>query len=303
MIADNSTNTAGGANTKSAALKTGSQDTAHGFSATPDKTTEVFNQLYNYRLSRREERKNQSSDVDSELLSSVVNGDKAAASKVLQKLSPTIDSAIASIVNGDQRYRTRARLMALAALKDYDPKQGASLNTFIYNRLRGLQRIAADRGNFIHVPEKSALERRQLEGIKQDYMLENGVEPSLAELSDRSGMPIRKVSRLMSIFGTTSTGATRGEHGDSLEAKPRTATELYNDAFYLELPEMDKKIYEWSTGDRGSPQLDRATIASRLKVSEAAISQHVKRIDQMAADFNRTVNRSVYGDDGYGETD
>jgi len=215
--------------------------------------------------------------------------------EILKALSPTIDAAITNIVGGDRRYITRARLIALNSLDGFDPNQGTSLNTYVYNRLQSLKRLSADRGNFIHVPEKSALERRQLEEIKRDYMLENGVEPSLSMLADKSGFPLAKVGRLMSIFGTTSTSVTRGEHGDSLEAKKRTANELYIDTFYNELSEIDKKIYEWSTGYRGSPKLDRATMASRLGISEAAISQHAHKIDKQAAKFNDELTRTIYG--------
>jgi len=222
-------------------------------------------------------------------------GDKSAARDILKGLEPTINAAIANTAGGDTRYLTRARLMALQALPGYDPNQGTALPTYIYNRLQGLRRLSADRGNFIHVPERSALQRKQLEEIKKDYELEHGAEPSLAMLADLSGYPLHKVSRLMSIFGTTSTSATRGESGDSLEAQKRTANELYNDTFYMELPEIDKKIYEWSTGYKGAPQLDRATMAKKLGISEAAVSQHATKINRMAAKFDQELTQTIYG--------
>lgn len=261
------------------------------------KDANVFERVYAVRKSGEEERaaRQQNQQAGLQSLEAARAGDPAAMGQLLKELDPTINAAINSMVNNDARYKTRARLLAIEAIKNYDPSRGTELSTHVYNRLQGLRRIAADRGNFIHVPEKSALERKRLEEIKNDYIIETGVEPSLGELADRSGMPIKKVGRLMSVFGTTSTSMTRGESGDSLEAKPRTATELYNDAFYAGLPEMDKKIYEWSTGYQGSPQLDRATIARRLGVSEAAISQHVKRIDQQAARFDQSLSGVIYG--------
>lgn len=292
--------TLSGASTRSEALKSGTKN-----GIIPNKlgeqrrerTASIFEQVYTVKKNTEAERREaaQQQQVQSNLFAAVQQGDKNATINLLHQLEPTINAAITNMVGGDQRYKTRARLMALDAVRSYDPNQGAELSTYVYNRLQGLRRLAADRGNFIHVPERSALERRRLEEIKNDYMLESGAEPSLAELADRSGMPVRKVGRLMSIFGTTSTSVTRGEHGDSLESKPRTAVELYNDAFYSELPEIDKKIYEWSTGYLGSPQLDRATMAKRLGISEAAISQHAKRIDQQASAFNRTVENTIYG--------
>jgi len=276
-------------------LTTGTRATSRPGDQKDQETADIFHKLYLQRTEGVERRKADTAAVSTDLLEQVKRGDNAAKTTFLKTVEPTINAAIANIVGGDNRYKTRARLMALDAVAGFDPTQGTSINTYIYNRLQGLRRLSADRGNFVHVPEKSALERRQLEEIKRDYMVEYGVEPSLAELADRSGMAVRKVGRLMSIFGTTSTSATRGEHGDSLEAKPRTATELYNDDFYNELPEIDKKIYEWSTGYMGSPQLDRATIAKKLKISEAAVSQHVRKIDQRAARMANMLNRQFYG--------
>ena len=226
------------------------------------------------------------------------SGDANASNELLRSMDPTIDSAINSMAGGDMRFKTRARIIARDAFDSYDPKQGASLNTYVYGRLQRLKRMYADRGNFVHVPEKSALERRQLEGIKKDYELENGVEPSLSMLADMSGMPIQKVGRLMSTYGTTTESATKGESGDSLYGSSRTPYELYVDSFYEELPERDKKIYEWSTGYRGSPKLDRATMAKRLGVSEASVSVWAKKIDQRAANFSRTLNQSLNGTGG-----
>ena len=257
-------------------------------------TGEIFHAIYKQREESTAEKTSPAEATD-DIFAAYKAGDKGAEYKLLNSLEPTISAALSNIVGGDERYRTKARLIALSSLPGYDPSVGASLNTYVYNRLQGLRRLSADRGNFIHVPERSALERKQLEEIKRDYILETGVEPSLAELADRSGMSVKKVGRLMSIFGTTSTSATRGEHGDSLEAKQRTATELYTDTFYSELPETDKKIYEWTTGYMGSPMLDRAAIARKLKMSEAAVSQHAKKIDRLAAKFESKLSRDIYG--------
>ena len=255
---------------------------------------DVFSAIHQQKTSNETSNGAKKQDIN-EIWKTYKNGDEQARFALLAQLEPTIDAAIQNMAGGDKRYKTKARLITMDALNGFDPNAGATLQTFVYNRLQSLRRLSADRGNFIQVPERSALERRQLEDIKRDYMLETGVEPSLGELADRSGMSVNKVGRLMSIFGTTATSTTRGEHGDSLEAKPRTATELYNDSFYTELPEIDKKIYEWTTGYQGSPMLDRATIARKLRISEAAVSQHAKKIDRMAAKFESNLSRELYG--------
>jgi DNA-directed RNA polymerase specialized sigma subunit len=286
-----------GAPIGSTAMKTGSKTGTGSTIDAKNTTNQIFQGLHEIYKDKSVLKTDKATDAQraNDLWKTYRSGDKSVAGELLKTLEPTINAALTNMVGGDQRYLTRARIMALQALPGFDPSQGVALNTFIYNRLQSLRRLSADRGNFIHVPERSALERRQLEAIKNDYMLETGMEPSLAMLADRSGMPLNKVGRLMSIFGSTTTSAVRGEHGDSLEHKKRDANELYLDTFYNELPEIDKKIYEWSTGYKGSPQLDRATMAKRLGISEAAISQHAGKIDRKAAEFNRTLTDTIYG--------
>jgi hypothetical protein len=158
-----------------------------------------------------------------------------------------------------------------------------------------LQRISADRGNFLHVPEQTALDRRQLDKLIRDYTIDNGVEPSKQWLSDQSGMPIKKINRLLNVQGQTSSSATTNEQGDSLVAAPRTAIQLYEDTLYQEMDETDKKIYEWLTGYQGSPMLDRRTVAQKLKISLPALSQRITKIDNFFAKNGRNIQEVVYG--------
>lgn len=260
------------------------------------KGQEVFSYLGQLKNTSTEDLKQQQgkSIVHNEVLERYKQGDASATSEILQGLKPTIDSALKSFAQGNEEYRTKAKVIALDALKTYDPSQ-AKLETHVYNSLKRLQRLSADRGNFIHVPEQSALDKRNLDKLIRDYTIDNGVEPSYQWLSDQTGMPVKKVSRLLNIKGQTSTSMARGESGDSLERVQRNATTLYEDALYQELDEKDKKIYEWLTGYQGSPMLDRATVANKLKISLPALSQRISKIDQFFAQNGKNIQEVIYG--------
>lgn len=259
------------------------------------KGEEVFSYLNDLRNTQTAELKNEGTYVvPLDVITRYQQGDISETSNIIKSLTPTINSAIKSFAQGNTEYNTKAKVLALEAVKTYDPSK-SKLETHVYNNLKRLQRISADRGNIIHIPEQTALEKRQLDKLIRDYSIDNGVEPSYQWLSDQTGMPIKKISRLMNVKGQTSTSMATGESGDSLEAVPRTAIQLYEDTLYQELDEKDKKIYEWLTGYNGSPILDRATVASRLKMSTPALSQRIAKIDQFFAKNGKRIEEVIYG--------
>lgn len=259
------------------------------------KGEEVFSYLSNLRDTQTADLKNEGTYiVPLDSITRYQQGDTAEASNILKGLTPTINSAIKSFAQGNNEYSTKAKVLALEAVKTYDPSK-SKLETHVYNNLKRLQRISADRGNIIHIPEQTALDKRQLDKLIRDYSIDNGSEPSYQWLSDQTGMPIKKISRLMNVKGQTSTSMMVGESGDSLEAAPRTAVQLYEDTLYQELDEKDKKIYEWLTGYQGAPMLDRATVAAKLKLSLPALSQRISKIDQFFASNGKRIEEVVYG--------
>lgn len=234
-------------------------------------------------------------EAPNELWKSYQQGDNSVSRDLLLSLTPTINSAVITYANGNTELNTKAKLMALEAVKSYDPSKGAKLETHVFNSLKKLQRVSADRGNIIHVPEQTALDKITVEKAIKDYEIDNGVSPSLAYLSDKTGMPIKKINRLMNVKGLTSSSMATGEQGNSLDAAPRTALALYEDTLYDELDETNKKIYEWLTGYKGSPMLGRAEVAQRLKITPAALSQRIGKIDQFFASNGRRIEEVVYG--------
>lgn len=233
--------------------------------------------------------------VNEQLWYKYQKGDNSVTPKLLSELMPTIDSALKSYAGGNDEYRTKAKILALNAVKSYDPSQNTKLNTHVFNSLKKLNRVVADRGNVIHMPEQSALERRQLETIVNNYVIDNGEEPSQQTLADLTGMSIKKIERLQNLKGATSTSAVTSEQGDLLDKAPRNALRLYEDTLYQELDETNKKIYEWLTGYNGKPMLSRQEVAQRLKMTAPALSQRISKIDQYFADNGRRIEEVVYG--------
>lgn len=221
-------------------------------------------------------------------------GNKQAATAVLKELQPTIDSALKRYAADDPAYVTQARLLALDAVKTYDPSKKAALSTHVFNNLQRLQRISAQRGNLVKVPENAALQRRVIDRARDSFIADNGIEPTTEELADMTGMPMDRIHKLSQYVGVTSESRTMDDKGDSLYAKQTKALELYDRYIYDELDRTDKKIYEWSTGYGGAPIINRAEMAKRLGISQAAVSQRASRIESKFNQDREMVRRAMY---------
>lgn len=222
-------------------------------------------------------------------------GDKAAASTLLKELQPTIDSAVNRYASGDKAYLTQARILALQAVKTYDPSKKTALSTHVFNNLQRLQRITAQRGNLVKVPENAALQRRVIDKARTAFEMDNGVEPTVEELADITGLSRDRIHKLSQYIGVTSESMTTDDKGDSLVARQDKALSLYDRYIYDDLDRIDKKIYEWSTGYGGARIINRADMAKKLGISQAAVSQRASKISAKFQQDREMVRRAFNG--------
>lgn len=194
---------------------------------------------------------------------------------VLQGLKPTIDSALFSFGQGDESLRLQANIMATKALRSYDPKKNVLLKTHVYNNLKGLQRVRAERGRMIHVPESRLLDQHNIARYKQDYREKFGADPSLAQIRDDLGISSKRVMLAEGVM--LESMETASEKGDVLVA-PQNANDVWLDYVYHDQDEIGRKILEWTTGYNGRERLKKTEIARRLKISPAAVSKRISSI-------------------------
>lgn len=213
------------------------------------------------------------------------DGDDKAASGALKELNSTIDQAIMNYAGGDRAYVTKARIIALDAIRSYDSSRGASIKTHVTNHLQRLKRLSAQRGNLTRIPEEAATQRATIDRARRAFEIDNGKEPTVEELSDITGISRSRIDALAHYRPVTPDSLAVSPEGDSMAvADIDKALSLYDNYIYDSLDRTDKKIYEWTTGYGGSKQLSRSEMADKLRISEAALS---KRISKISAQFNR----------------
>jgi RNA polymerase primary sigma factor len=226
-------------------------------------------------------------------------GDNSAAGEFLTEMAPTITKAVNSYASGDKIYFTKARILALDAAKSYDPSKGANISTHVFNQLRQLQRIAAQRGNLTKVSENVAQQRATVQRAIRELTADLGDDPTTEQIADRVGMSVKRIDALMNHRPVVPESIAVNPEGDSFVPAAETkALELYDTVIYNELDNIDKKIYEWSTGYGKGEKLSGAQIAQRLKITPAAVSKRYAKIVQKFGADRDLIKRTII-DVGY----
>jgi DNA-directed RNA polymerase specialized sigma subunit len=206
---------------------------------------------------------------------------------LIKHLGPTISSAMQSFGNND--LRIRGRILADKAIRSYDPQAGASLKSHVYNNLKGLQRIRAERQTATHIPENMRLNRLHISNFEKDYYDKHKIVPSSQTIADHLKLSTKAVDKAKG-YGESVERTT--DKGDSIVNKERTADEIWTDFIYHDVDDVNKKIMEWSLGYNGSPILRKGEMAKKLGISPAAISS---RLDTISRKMERALDDSTKG--------
>lgn len=211
---------------------------------------------------------------------------------LLGYLKPTIRKAITTYVGNtpSPTINSHAKLLALNAVKSYDPKAGAALGTHVFSQLQGLKRYAGREGLVVSLPERLALQKRQMDRALSEFKNDKGRDPSDDELAYHSGLPLKAIARIRKTPAVINEGrfyqnldeTAGGLPAVEDDSRPRDA---WRDFIYHNASESDKVILQHSLGLNGNKVLDNAEIAARLRVSPAAVSQRRNKLQEQLDQF------------------
>lgn len=201
------------------------------------------------------------------------------ADALLRATQPVIRHGMATFVgpSAGPNVTSAARRLALDAFDSYDPSKG-KLRTHVMNRLRGLQRYAAQSAQVISAPEQVALDRNHLRELETNLRDELGRDPSDRELADRSGLSVKRIGYIRSYRPGLAEGQLAGLSGDD-EGEDWDPAVYYargNELvglLYHELHPVDQLIVEHMTGYNGAPILPMGDIARKAGLTPGRVSQ------------------------------
>ena len=199
-------------------------------------------------------------------------------SALLHDLSNTISGALKSYGGGDVRNTTRARILAMKAIKSYDPKKGVQLNTHIMSQLQALNRTARQRQNMIHLPENIYFNQRAINEARKEYMHKYNREPTDTALADSVGLSVKQIQKASQHKQATPSSFAVSEKGDDMVHKDRDYYDIWVDYVYNDMDDKDRKIFEGVSGYNGKKIKPKQILAKELKMTPAAISYRVNNI-------------------------
>lgn len=214
--------------------------------------------------------------------------------RVLQALTPLIRQQVSRHSDPqDKVLMGRARLLALRALRSYDPQGKATLTSHVYSHLQSLFRESQRLQQPIAVPERAALEWKRIQAAETTLIDQLGRPPTDRELADHLQMSQEKLARLRRMRLPVPTGQFQslGEdglssHEPAVEIQPQRRNNLTWSILLDELDPVNRKIAEMTLGWNGQPQVANQDIARKLGVTPGAVSQRKAEIQRKFQDLH-----------------
>jgi len=224
------------------------------------------------------------------------------ASPTPQNMSSLMTSVQPVIERGLQLYagknvspmtRSRARRLAIRAIKTYDPRQ-SKLSTHLTNHMQGLRRVVRQETQVMALPERVALNQGLLTETEQRLTDELGRPPSSQELTDATGLSLRRLAHIRKFRPPVAEGTlqamTGEEGGEGLSpAVAQQPSQQWAELVYHDLDPTNQQILEHSLGLFGQPALSNQQLAGRLGLTPGAVTQRKAKIqrqlDQFSSEF------------------
>jgi DNA-directed RNA polymerase specialized sigma subunit len=218
------------------------------------------------------------------------NQTPAMNTKLLATIQPTIDTAVSSYVgqNPSSAIKTRAKLMALKAMQNFDPTRG-NVRTHLLSQMQSLRRLAAQEQNIIAVPEQVGLDFQHLSEAERELQDKLSRDPSDDEIADSTGLSVRRIKKIRAFHKPVAEGSTIIENEDdysdggvaSKVPGQTNAQDAWIDFVYGDLTPTNKLIMDMSLGRNGRRKASVQDIARKLNITPGAVSQRAAKIQSM----------------------
>lgn len=218
------------------------------------------------------------------------NQTPAMNTKLLSTIQPTIDTAVSSYVgqNPSPAIKTRAKLMALKAMQNFDPARG-NVRTHLLSQMQSLRRLAAQEQNIIAVPEQVGLDYQHLSEAERELQDRLSRDPSDDEIADSTGLSVRRINKIRAFHKPVAEGSTIIENEDDYSdggvaskiPGQTNAQDAWIDFVYGDLTPTNKLIMDMSLGRNGKRKASVQDIARKLNITPGAVSQRAAKIQAM----------------------
>lgn len=197
--------------------------------------------------------------------------------KSLQPLAYSVIQKWSGAALPTSAIESEVKNLMIKAMRDYDPKNGAQLNTFLISRLQKISRFIYKYQNTGTIPEQRAIKIDQFKKIRTFLHDDLSREPTSMELSEELKWSPAEVERMEKEL-RTSISFSNELQGMSFVNSSRDLEIL--DLIYYELTPQEKLVYEHLTGKGGKQVLKGQDIATRLKISPSTVTRIRQAIER-----------------------
>lgn len=173
----------------------------------------------------------------------------------------------------------KAKVLAVEAIKTYNPKAGTNLATHVINRLQKLSRTVYTHTQAARLPEHKALGMATF-NIAQKQLQDNlGRVPTNAELSDHLGWTKTRTQEFQRAYN-------RKELLSSGEFNPASfpITDQYDpliDYVYFDMAPQKQELFEHLTGYGGKQILSTEQLMTRFGLTQGQLSYQKRQMKDM----------------------
>ena len=215
---------------------------------------------------------------------------------ILRTLSPTLNGEIQRFPGPKPLLASQAKQLAVKAVRSYDPMSKAKLRSWVVTNLQPLYRYGHQVASPLYAPEVARRQAAEVETVRRRLVDELDDEPTPEQLADATGISAKRITALRNLVRpVASEQDLRSEEGGEVfeptvtELGPDPALRTAVEMVHASLEPRDRSILEMKTGHNGSPMVNNMTIARRLGVSPAFVSQRSAVIAKMVMETKNRV--------------
>jgi DNA-directed RNA polymerase specialized sigma subunit len=205
---------------------------------------------------------------------------------LLDRLNPLIQREVQKWGSAVPRpaLESKARVLAVEALKTYNPNRGAAVGTHVSSRLRKLSRFVYPYQNVARLPENKQLNYNTFQVAQNQLYDTLGRDPSVTELSDNLGWTKKRVSDFQYTFARRELVESEGAHLDT-----QTSDDSLVDFYYHGLPPNDQRLFEDITGYGGRPVLNNRRLMGKYKLTQGQLSYRKRKFIDAIKNIQRGI--------------
>lgn len=204
---------------------------------------------------------------------------------VLNQLKPIIGREVNRWAGSLSRatLETKAKALAVKAIKSYNPAMGTTLSTHVTNQLQKLSRTIYTHTQAARLPEHKAVAMTSFGAAHETLNSELGRTPTTLELSEHLGWSKMRTSEFRKAFQRKEL-LTSGEFRPSAFAVNDYEQDPIVDFVYHDMSPANQKLFEHVTGYGGARVLSNKDLMKKFKLTQGQLSYRKRKLINLVKD-------------------